>query len=161
MNSPHRNNCSTRTVANYKSVSWLPCNNSFIFSKQHWLNVCSSVEWNGPLWEDSVPPARVSWWYDLRVCDRNLLQRMPVWVQTHTHTHTHTRTHTHTCLFLLIVGTLQRRNGFYTILTAFSIALHLNLPLTGNFLHFYFLKKNSFCMIYNPFEIWGHGEMSS
>ncbi len=45
----------------------------------------------------------------------------------------------HTRLFLWIVGTLQRRNGFYTVQTVFSIALHL--PLTGNFAHFYFLKK--------------------
>ncbi len=38
------------------------------------------------------------------------------------------------------------------------------LPLTGNLLHFYFLKKknkNLFCMIYTPFEIWGYGEMST
>ncbi len=31
--------------------------------------------------------------------------------------------------------------------TVFSIALHLNLPLTGNFMHF-LKKKNSFCKIY-------------
>ncbi len=43
---------------------------------------------------------------------------------------THARTHTR--LFLWIVGTFHRRNGFYTVQTVFSIALHLNLPLTGN-----------------------------
>ncbi len=41
------------------------------------------------------------------------------------------------------MGTLHRRNGFYTVQTIFSIALHLNLPLTGNFVHFYFLKKKT------------------
>ncbi len=49
-----------------------------------------------------------------------------------THASTHTHTHTHTRLFLWIVGTFHRRNGFYTVQTVFSIALHLNLPLTGN-----------------------------
>ncbi len=60
------------------------------------------------------------------------------------------RTHT------LLVATLHRRNGFYTVQTVFFLSpptptLHLNLPLTGNFVHFYFLKKTpselfiSFC----------------
>ncbi len=40
------------------------------------------------------------------------------------------------------MGTLYRRNGFYTVQTIFSIALHLKLPLTGNFVHFHFLKKS-------------------
>ncbi len=39
--------------------------------------------------------------------------------------------HTHTCWFLWFTGTLHRRNGFYTVQTVFSIALHLNLALTG------------------------------
>ncbi len=34
------------------------------------------------------------------------------------------------------MGTLHRRNGFYTVQTVFSIALHLSLPLTGNILLF-------------------------
>ncbi len=52
----------------------------------------------------------------------------------------------HTCLFLWIVGTFYRRNGFYTVQIVFSIALttmHLNLPLTGNFARLYFLKKTN------------------
>ncbi len=59
--------------------------------------------------------------------------------------------HTHVWWSAILVGTLHRRNGFYTVQTVFSIALHLNLPLTGNFVHFYFLKKThsvwfiSFC----------------
>ncbi len=60
---------------------------------------------------------------------------------SYTHTHTHTHTHTKTCWFLWLTGTFHRRNGFYTVQTVFSIALHLNLPLTRNIVHFYFLKK--------------------
>ncbi len=44
------------------------------------------------------------------------------WPSTHTHT-THART-THT-LFLWFMGTLHRRNGFYTVQTVSAIALHL------------------------------------
>ncbi len=47
--------------------------------------------------------------------------------------HTHTHTHTHTFVFVNF-------GDFYTAQTVFSIALHLNLPLTGSFVHFYFLK---------------------
>ncbi len=36
----------------------------------------------------------------------------------------HTYTHTHTHWFPFFVGTLHRRNGFYTVQTVFSIALH-------------------------------------
>ncbi len=43
---------------------------------------------------------------------------------THTHTHTLTHTHTHTVWSAILVGTLHRRNGFYTVQTVFSIALH-------------------------------------
>ncbi len=43
------------------------------------------------------------------------------------------------------MGIFHRRNGFYTVQTVISIALHLalhlNLPLAGNFFQFYFLKK--------------------
>ncbi len=39
--------------------------------------------------------------------------------------HTHTHTHTHTCWFLWFMGTLHRRNGFYTEQTVCAIALHL------------------------------------
>ncbi len=36
-----------------------------------------------------------------------------------------THTHTHTCWFLWFMGTLHRRNGFYTEQTVCAIALHL------------------------------------
>ncbi len=36
----------------------------------------------------------------------------------------HTHTHTHTCWFLWFMGTLHRRNGFYTEQTVCAIALH-------------------------------------
>ncbi len=52
----------------------------------------------------------------------------PAHTHTHTHTlntHTHTHTHTHTCWFLWFMGTLHRRNGFYTEQTVCAIALHL------------------------------------
>ncbi len=55
--------------------------------------------------------------------------------QTHGHAHAHTR------CFLWLTSILHRRNGFYTVQSIFSITLHLNLPLTGNFVQFYFLKK--------------------
>ncbi len=45
-------------------------------------------------------------------------------------------THTHTCWYLWFTGTLHRRNGFYTEQTVCAIALHLNLALTGDCVHF-------------------------
>ncbi len=36
-----------------------------------------------------------------------------------------THTHTHTCWFLWFMGTLHRRNGFYTEQIVCAIALHL------------------------------------
>ncbi len=66
------------------------------------------------------------------------------------------KTNTHTGLFLWIVGTFHRRS-FFTVQTVFSSVIHL----TGNSMHFTFFKKNSFCRIYKPFEIWGHEKISS
>ncbi len=91
------------------------------------------------------------------------------WRQTETHsTHTHTHTHTHVWSAIL-VGNLHRRNGFYTVQTVFSNrptpTLHLNLPLTGNFVHFYFLKKThsgwfiSFCT-HGDLNLGPHCDMS-
>ncbi len=73
---------------------------------------------------------------------------------THTHTHTLTHTHKERVWSAILVGTLHRRNGFYTVQTVFSIALHLNLPLTGN-CAFLLSQKNSFCMIYKLVSSWG------
>ncbi len=42
---------------------------------------------------------------------------------THTHTIPHSHTHTHTFVFWF-TGTLHRRNGFYTVQSVYSIALH-------------------------------------
>jgi len=81
-------------------------------------------------------------------------------IYTHTRAQSRTCMHTHTFVFVNC-GAVHMRNGFYTVQTIFSIALHLDLPLTENFLHFYFHKKNSLCMIYKRLEKWGHGEMSS
>ncbi len=78
----------------------------------------------------------------------------------HKHAHTHTHTHTHTCRFLWFTGNLHRRNVFLYCTNCMCYCptptLHLNLALTGDFMHFYFPQKNSFCMIYKRFEIWGH-----
>uniref|UniRef100_A0A673G4N1 Serine/threonine-protein kinase DCLK2-like n=1 Tax=Sinocyclocheilus rhinocerous TaxID=307959 RepID=A0A673G4N1_9TELE len=41
-----------------------------------------------------------------------------------THTHTQRHSHTHTCWYWWFMGTLHRHNGFYTVQTVFSIALH-------------------------------------
>ncbi len=60
---------------------------------------------------------------------------------THTHACTHTHARTHTRWFLWLTGTLHWRNGCYTVQTLFFYALHLNLPLTGNFCNFTFSKK--------------------
>ncbi len=69
-------------------------------------------------------------------------------IRVHTHTHTHnTHTKTHTTFVFVNCGDFHRRNGFYTVQTVFSIAptptLHLNLPLTGNFVHFTSQKTHS------------------
>ncbi len=55
-------------------------------------------------------------------------------VRAHSHTHTHTQTHT--VWHLWFTGTLHRCNGCYTVQTVCVIALHLNLALTGDFVHF-------------------------
>ncbi len=52
---------------------------------------------------------------------------------THTHTHTHTHNHTpphtpHTCWFLWFMGTLHRRNGFYTEQSVCAIAYTYPTP---------------------------------
>ncbi len=74
---------------------------------------------------------------------------------THTHTH-HTHTHTHTTQrFPFFVGTLHRRNGFYTVQTVFSIALHLSLPLTGNILLFQIFNTLHSLWFISLFSWWG------
>ncbi len=86
--------------------------------------------------------------------------RMYTHAHAHTNTHTHTHTHTHTCWFLWFTGTLHRRNGFYTVQTVCAISptptLHLNLALTGDGAFLLFPQKNSLCMIYTRFKLWGH-----
>ncbi len=59
----------------------------------------------------------------------------PVFTCRPCHAHTHT-SETHT-----LTGTLRRHNVFYTVQTICVIALHLNLALTGDFVHFYFPQK--------------------
>ncbi len=49
--------------------------------------------------------------------------------------HKNARAHTHVVLPCFI-WKFHRCNGFYTVQTVFSKALHLNLPLTANLLHF-------------------------
>ncbi len=64
-------------------------------------------------------------------------------------------THTHTRLFCELWGHSIGVMVFILYKTIFSIALHLNLSLQETLCIFTF-SKNSFCMIYKPFEIWGH-----
>ncbi len=58
------------------------------------------------------------------------------------------------CWFLWFTETLHRHNGFYTVHTVCAIALHLNLALRGGISTF--PQKNSLCMIYKHFELWGN-----
>ncbi len=46
-----------------------------------------------------------------------------IYIYIYIYIHIYIYTHTHTYI-LWIVGTLHRRNGFYTVQTVFSIALH-------------------------------------
>ncbi len=66
------------------------------------------------------------------------------------------RAHTRIC-FCELWGHSIGVRFFYTVQTVFSIVyIHLNLPLTGNFVHFYFLKKtNSVWFI----SLLNHGDM--
>ncbi len=68
----------------------------------------------------------------------------------------------HTRLFLWKVGTSHRRNGFYTVQCTNCIFywptpnLHMNLPLTENFLQFYFLKKTNSIWFISLLGTWGN-----
>ncbi len=58
--------------------------------------------------------------------------------------------HTHTNMSsLLSLWGLSICKGFYTVQTVYSIALHLNIPLTENFLHSYILQKTKNKMLYD------------
>ncbi len=52
-----------------------------------------------------------------------------------------TRT-THTCWYWWFMGTLCRRNGFYTLQTVFSLILHLNLYPSQQTFWIFLFKKN-------------------
>ncbi len=75
--------------------------------------------------------------YMLLICLRYYFNCMlpPPPLDTMTHTHTHTR------CFLWFIGTLHRRNGFYTVQTVCAIALHINLALTGDGAFLLYPKK--------------------
>ncbi len=65
----------------------------------------------------------------------------------------YTHTHIHTYLHLWFMGTLHRRNSFYTVQTVFSVALH-----QPNFLNF--MKHHLICF-FKPFWFTGTQEISS
>jgi len=74
--------------------------------------------------------------------------------------HTHTHTHTHSVsVFSWFMGTFHRHNDFYTAQSVFSPltpALLLNLPITQNFLHFYFFIKHHLIWFISRFlSCWG------
>ncbi len=58
-------------------------------------------------------------------------------------TQANTHTHMHTQSGICGLRGLHWRNGFYTVQTVCAIALHLNLALTGNFVHFLIFKENT------------------
>ncbi len=81
------------------------------------------------------------------------------WLRFHTHSHTHT--HTHTCWFLWFTGTFHRRNGFYTVQAVQYVLLPYTYPTPKLSPHrrrciSIFPQKNSLCMIYKRFKLWGH-----
>ncbi len=62
---------------------------------------------------------------ELTVTVRNhLITPQYTHARTHTHTLTLTLTHTHTCWFCYTCGDFHRHNGFCTVQTVYSIALH-------------------------------------
>ncbi len=74
--------------------------------------------------------------------------------------HTRTNTHTHTRCFLWFTGTFHRRNGFYTVQTVCAL-LPYTYPTPKLSPHrrrciSIFPQKNSLCMIYKRFKLWGH-----
>ncbi len=54
----------------------------------------------------------------------SIAKQTHTYTHIHTYTHTHTHTHTHTCWFCYTCGDSHRRNGFCTVQTVYSIALH-------------------------------------
>ncbi len=82
-------------------------------------------------------------------------------VQTHTHTHTHT----HTCFCELwghSIGVMVFILYKPYFLSPYTNPTPKPTPYRKLCATLYLKKKKkSFCMIYKPFEIWGHGEMSS
>ncbi len=99
------------------------------------------------------------------ICVISLHAHAHTHTHTHTHahaharTHTHTHTHTHTRWFLWFTGTLHRRNGF--ILYKLYVLLPYTYPTPKLSPHrrrciSTFPPKNSLCMIYKHFKLWGH-----
>ncbi len=68
---------------------------------------------------------------------------------------THTHTHTHTFDFVYC------GDSHVMVFILYKPYFLSPYPLQETLCIFAFSKKNEFCMIYKPFEIWGHGEMSS
>ncbi len=62
------------------------------------------------------------------------------------------------CWFLWFTGTFHWRNGFYTVQAVCAIALHPTPKLSPHRrrCNYIFPQKNSLCMIYKRFKLWGH-----
>ncbi len=80
--------------------------------------------------------------------------------QTHTHTHAHTHTHTHT-----YVGFYGLRGLSIGVMVFILYKLYVLLPYTyptpklspyRRWCIYIFPQKNSLCMIYKRFKLWGH-----
>ncbi len=81
-------------------------------------------------------------WKVLFLFEENVVLKNVMWCNHQVITHARTHARTHVCWFLWFMGTLHRRNGFYcTNHIFYRPTTTLHLPLTGNFVHFYFLKK--------------------
>ncbi len=83
-------------------------------------------------------------------------------IDTHTHTHTHTDTHTHTHTHVVFHGLRGLSIG---VMVFILYKLYVLLPYTyptpklsphRRWCVSIFPQKNSFCMIYKRFKLWGH-----
>ncbi len=86
----------------------------------------------------------------------------PLVKRTHTHTHAHTHTHTHTHTHVVFYGLRGLSIG---VMVFILYKLYVLLPYTyptpklsphRRRLHYIFPQKNSLCMIYKRFKLWGH-----
>ncbi len=107
------------------------------------------------LWAENI---NVSGWTSSFKCassNTHTHTRAGTHARAHAHTHTRARTHTHAHIHT------HTYVGFYTVQTVCAIALHpptTKLSPHRRLCAFLLSPKNSLCMIYKHFELWGHWE---